>query len=155
MNINKLFYQLFKADNGENGRVNIMKALLEAPMNLNQLAKKLDVNYRTVKHHVDILVKEEMLSVEKRRGRYGSLYFPSNLFKSHIKLFYDIIGGEKAHLVDNANPFCEYQYLCNEFNPEWSGKCLIDSDGERPGCKAYRSITQSLARLAREISGGS
>jgi DNA-binding transcriptional ArsR family regulator len=49
--------------------------LKDQPMNANQLAEKLQVDYKTVRHHLRVLSKNKMI-VETGEG-YGTMYFIS------------------------------------------------------------------------------
>lgn len=55
--------------------MHIMKALFQKPMNMHQLASELGVNYRTVEHHVRVMLKNGLLS--QTGDGYGQIYFPS------------------------------------------------------------------------------
>jgi len=48
-------------------------ALKEQPLNANQLAQKLGLGYKTIRHHLDVLLKNKLL-VEVGEG-YGAMYF--------------------------------------------------------------------------------
>lgn len=49
--------------------------LKEAPLNANQLAQKLEMDYKTVRHHLRVLSKNRMVT-EVGEG-YGAMYFVS------------------------------------------------------------------------------
>ena len=49
--------------------------LREAPLNANQLAQKLEMDYKTVRHHLRVLSKNRMVT-EVGEG-YGAMYFVS------------------------------------------------------------------------------
>ena len=49
--------------------------LREAPLNANQLAQKLEMDYKTVRHHLRVLLKNRMVT-EVGEG-YGAMYFVS------------------------------------------------------------------------------
>ncbi len=49
-----LWYVLTGTRGGEN-RVRILKTVEEQPRNANQLAETLDLDYKTVRHHLDVL----------------------------------------------------------------------------------------------------
>lgn len=64
---------LLEGSRGGKLRARILLLLKEKPMNPNQLAKELGVNYRTVIHHLRILQEHEL--VEKLGGNnYGAPY---------------------------------------------------------------------------------
>ncbi|MFO8050713.1 MAG: PAS domain S-box protein [Thermoplasmatota archaeon] len=47
---------------GGGKKVRILELLKERPYNINQLAKELDVNYRTAMHHVNVLEEHKLIS---------------------------------------------------------------------------------------------
>lgn len=69
-----LWYVLTGTRGGAN-RVRLVRAIDERPRNANQLAEGLDLDYKTVRHHLDVLVKHELVEIE--REEYGSRYAPS------------------------------------------------------------------------------
>ncbi|MBI4020597.1 MAG: winged helix-turn-helix transcriptional regulator [Candidatus Aenigmarchaeota archaeon] len=58
-------------------RLKILLILKERPSNMNQLATKLGMDYTTIMHHMRVLVKSNLVVLEKKK--YGSLYFLSPL----------------------------------------------------------------------------
>ena len=63
---------LFIDKRGGKTRAKIVKELFERPYNTNQLSEKLGFQYRTINHHLDILLDEKI--VEKENKKYGALY---------------------------------------------------------------------------------
>ena len=55
-------------------RTRIIHAITARPMNAHQLAQQLRIDYKTVLHHLSILVDNNVLSVIKK-GSYGAVYF--------------------------------------------------------------------------------
>ncbi len=72
---------------GEN-RGRIIDALREEPMNTNQLRIKLDLDYRTVKHHLEILEDNDLVTTIG--SDYGKMYFISERLEQNIGLFEEI-----------------------------------------------------------------
>jgi predicted ArsR family transcriptional regulator len=75
-----LWYLIAGTRGGEN-RARIIRLLNERPRNANQLAEQLDVEYNTVRHHLDTL--EEHNIVEPGGSEYGELYFLTDQFEHH------------------------------------------------------------------------
>jgi len=69
-----LWYVLTGTRGGEN-RVRILQALDERPRNANQLAEDLDLDYKTVRHHLDVLEENNVL--EDSGDDYGAVYLPT------------------------------------------------------------------------------
>lgn len=73
---------------GGYNRAKIIKELHDRPANAHQLSKKLDLNYRTITHHLDIL--EEMKVVEKSGKKYGQIYMLSDKMTPYYNDFEQI-----------------------------------------------------------------
>jgi DNA-binding transcriptional ArsR family regulator len=56
--------------------VRILDALDERPRNANKLADALNLDYTTIRHHLDVLRDNDI--VEKKGGDYGAIYIPSD-----------------------------------------------------------------------------
>jgi len=72
---------------GEN-RARIIKELNNRPYNVNQLAEKLYLDYKTVRYHIDILEENDI--VESTGKKYGALYFLKNKMETEYNVFLDI-----------------------------------------------------------------
>jgi DNA-binding transcriptional ArsR family regulator len=70
-------------------RAEIIKALKEKPQNANQLATALGKDYRTIKHHLEVLNKNGMI-VSAGDG-YGTTYFLSPKLEENYVLFEEIM----------------------------------------------------------------
>lgn len=79
-----LWYLLAGTRGGEN-RVRIIRALDERPFNANNLADRLDVDYNTIRYHLDVLVDHDV--VERGGDDYGELYFLTDRFERHRGTF--------------------------------------------------------------------
>lgn len=84
-----LWYLLTGMRGGEN-RVRIIRALSEKPRNANQLSEKLDLDYKTVRHHLGMLENHSI--VETGGGDYGEMYFLSDRFEKYRDTFEEIAG---------------------------------------------------------------
>ena len=61
----------------------ILETLRDVPMNANQLGEAIGVDYRTIRHHLEILEKNGMITSMGKR--YGKMYFISpNLEESWV-----------------------------------------------------------------------
>lgn len=70
-----LWYVLTGTRGGPN-RVRILRAVAERPRNANQLAEDLDLDYKTVRHHLAVLIEHDI--VEKSGDDYGAVYLPTD-----------------------------------------------------------------------------
>ena len=70
-------------------RARIIKALNEAPQNANQLANLLKLDYRTIRHHLDVLQKNKIIT--SAGERYGTTYFLSPMMEENYAMFEEIL----------------------------------------------------------------
>ena len=93
----KLLWWIFGVTKGGIVRAKIARLLYERPMNANQIAKKLKMDYTTVRYHLNILLKHGI--VETSEHTYIVVYFLTEKFLEHWDKFqeiYDkICGGRK------------------------------------------------------------
>ena len=75
-----LWYVLAGTRGGVN-RVRILRALDDRPRNANQLAEDMDLNYDTVRHHLDVLTDNDVL--QSSGDDYGAVYLPSDTARDH------------------------------------------------------------------------
>ena len=83
-----LWYVLTGTRGGAN-RVRLLRAIDERPRNANQLAEDLDLDYKTVRHHLDVLVKNDV--VRNSGDGYGAVYLPSERARHHWETVEEII----------------------------------------------------------------
>lgn len=91
-----LMYWLFTATRGGTNRGRIMEIILEEPMNTNQLRIALDLDFRTVKHHLEVLATNDL--VMAMGDNYGKMYFPSEKLMENIALFEEVWSGVSERL---------------------------------------------------------
>jgi len=82
-----LWYLLAGTRGGEN-RARIIDAIDERPRNANQLAEELDIDYNTVRHHLEMLVDHDVL--ETSGDDYGQMYFLTDRFEHHRDTYTEI-----------------------------------------------------------------
>jgi DNA-binding transcriptional ArsR family regulator len=70
-------------------RARMIEALKESPQNANQLATLLKMDYKTMRHHLDVLEKNRMLT--SVGDRYGATYFLSQTLEDNYALFEEIV----------------------------------------------------------------
>jgi DNA-binding transcriptional ArsR family regulator len=75
-----LWYVLTGTRGGKN-RIRILRALAERPRNANQLADDLDLDYKTIRHHLDVLGDNGI--VQNSGDDYGAVYLPTDRVRTH------------------------------------------------------------------------
>jgi predicted ArsR family transcriptional regulator len=79
-----LWYVLASSRGGPT-RTRIVKALDERPRNANELATELDLDYTTVRYHLDVLMDNNV--VKRTENEYAAVY----LFTDQVKTNWDIV----------------------------------------------------------------
>jgi len=80
----RLWHLLAGTDGGRN-RAMIIRALDRSPDNANQLAEKLDLNYNTVRYHIDVLEDHDI--VKSTSDSYGEEHYLTDQFHRHWETF--------------------------------------------------------------------
>jgi DNA-binding transcriptional ArsR family regulator len=76
-----VLWQTLSGTRGGPNRARILKALDDRPRNANQLAEDLDLAYNTVRHHLDVLTDNDV--VTSTDAEYGTVYLPSDRARIH------------------------------------------------------------------------
>ena len=83
-----LFWVLFAGSKGAITRIKIVSLLKNRPYNTNQLSTELNLDYKTIQHHMKTLEKNNLVS--KLGMSYASAYFPSQFLEVNMSLFDEI-----------------------------------------------------------------
>jgi DNA-binding transcriptional ArsR family regulator len=73
--IRRIIWWVFTGNRGGPNRARMVVALKERPMNANQLADTLGMDYKTVRHHLGVLIRNRLILSEGEG--YGTMYFIS------------------------------------------------------------------------------
>ena len=79
---------LFAGTRGGPMRTSIISLLRDRPMNTNQLAGALGVDYKAVQHHLRVLTRDSMVS--SAGERYAVTYSVSALLEANMATFDEI-----------------------------------------------------------------
>jgi len=82
----QLLWYLLAGTRGGPTRIMIIDAIRNKPQNAHQLAQLLKLDYKTVQHHLKVLVENNIFSVVKK-GEYGATYFLSAEFEANKEHF--------------------------------------------------------------------
>ena len=70
-------------------RAKIIESLKETPQNANQLATLLKMDYKTMRHHLEVLEKNKIIT--SIGDRYGATYFLSQTMEENYAMFDEIM----------------------------------------------------------------
>jgi DNA-binding transcriptional ArsR family regulator len=70
-------------------RAKIIESLRETPQNANQLAIGLKMDYKTMRHHLEVLEKNKLIT--SVGDRYGATYFLSQVMEDNYEMFEEIM----------------------------------------------------------------
>jgi predicted ArsR family transcriptional regulator len=83
-----LWYVLTGTHGGPN-RARLLRAIDERPRNANQLAEDLDLDYTTIRYHLEILIRNGM--AQKSDDDYGAVYLTTDQVEHHWETVRTII----------------------------------------------------------------
>lgn len=84
-----VLWQVLAGTRGGPNRARVLKALDERPRNPNQLAEDLELAYKTVRHHLEVL--EENGVVQSTDSDYGTVYLPSDRVRDNWDTVEEIV----------------------------------------------------------------
>lgn len=93
-----MFWFLFGSSKGSNTRRRIVNLLKTQPSNTHQISKDLQMDYKSIKHHLATMEKNQILG--KFDAVYGGVYFLAPLFEENNDVFDEIenkIGSDKSN----------------------------------------------------------
>lgn len=90
----QLLWWLIGGSRGGENRLRIVRTLHERPMNTNQLSETLDLNYKTVQHHLEVLEENDIVTTEG--DTYGKMYFLTDRMTQNLDILADV--AEQADL---------------------------------------------------------
>ncbi len=84
----RLLWFVFAGSRGGLNRLRLVLALKEKPLNTNQLAKELGLDYKAIQHHIGVLEKNNIIT---RLGeKYNVTFFISNFVEVNMDSFNEI-----------------------------------------------------------------
>lgn len=85
----RALWYLFAGTRGGETRARIVRVISERPRNANQIAEAIEMDYNTVRHHLEMLAEHDV--VESGGNDYGKLYFLTDRFERHREEFETIL----------------------------------------------------------------
>lgn len=84
----RLLWFVFAGSRGGLNRLRIISTLKEKPLNTNQLAKELGLDYKAIQHNISVLEKNNLIT--KEGEKYGVTYFPSTFLEVNMESYDEI-----------------------------------------------------------------
>ena len=88
--VKRLLWWLLGGSAGGVNRGRILETLFDQPRNANELSTILDLDYKTIRHHLKVLEKNKLIL--STGSGYGTMYFPSDLLEKNEEIFDEIWG---------------------------------------------------------------
>lgn len=86
----RLLWFVFAGSRGGLNRLKLVSILRNTPLNANQLAKEMSLDYKAIQHHMRVLEKNNI--VTKVGEKYNVTYFISNFLEANMESFIEIVG---------------------------------------------------------------
>ena len=86
--IKRVLWYLFAGMRGGPTRIRILNLVEKRPSNMNQIGKILKLDYKTVQHHIKVLEENRLVTSEEKK--YGTIFFPSQIFEINRAIFEEI-----------------------------------------------------------------
>jgi predicted transcriptional regulator len=85
----RLLWFVFTGSKGGLNRIRLISIIRKTPLNANQLAKELGLDYKAIQHHVNVLEKNNLIT---RVGeKYGATFFISTFLEVNLETFDEIV----------------------------------------------------------------
>lgn len=85
----RLLWFVFAGSKGGINRIRLISVLRKTPLNTNQLAKELGLDYKAIQHHLGVLEKNNL--VTKVGDKYGATFFISTFLEVNLETFDEIV----------------------------------------------------------------
>ena len=127
----RLLWFLLGGSRGGENRVKILNAIKFRPSNLNQLARLIGVDYRSVQHHMGVLLKNNL--VQSSGQRYGVVYSVHPWLEHHYRIFGEVCEqlGYSATLTVRGIPEEKNDFLQKAIRTEAMPQIARAGDGPR------------------------
>ena len=85
----RLLWFVFAGSKGGLNRIRLISVIRKTPLNANQLAKELGLDYKAIQHHLNVLTKNNLIT--KVGDKYGATFFISTFLEINIETFDEIV----------------------------------------------------------------
>ena len=88
--VKRLLWWLLSGSSGGLNRGRIIEVIIKQPRNANEISSILNIDYKTIRHHLNILEKNNLIT--HTGSGYGKMYFLSELIEENMDYFNEIWG---------------------------------------------------------------
>jgi len=85
----RLLWFVFMGSKGGLNRIRLISHIRNKPLNANQLAKEMDLDYKSIQHHVGVLEKNNLIT--RVGDKYGATFFISTFLEVNLQVFDEIV----------------------------------------------------------------
>lgn len=85
-----ILWSIIGATRGGPNRARILNLLITEPLNSHQIAKKLNLDHKTIRHHLKILTKNELIKKSSEES-YGVTYVLTSIMQLNIEILKEIV----------------------------------------------------------------
>jgi predicted transcriptional regulator len=103
--MNELFTSVFTGMSGRYTRLRIICSITEIPLDTLELSKKLELDYKTIKHNIGVLEKNNLI-IRQGAGN-GDMFFPSDLISMNLPTLYKVIRKVEDKLDKSEKKYIE------------------------------------------------
>ncbi|MGI0065412.1 MAG: ArsR/SmtB family transcription factor [Nitrosotalea sp.] len=86
----RLLWFVFTGSKGGLNRIRLISHIRDEPLNANQLAKEMNLDYKAIQHHIGVLEKNNL--VTRVGEKYGATFFISTFLEVNLQVFDEIVG---------------------------------------------------------------
>jgi len=84
----RLLWFVFMGTKGGLNRIRLISQIRDKPLNANQLAKAMNLDYKAIQHHVGVLEKNNLIT--RVGDKYGATFFISTFLEVNLQIFDEI-----------------------------------------------------------------
>ena len=85
----RLLWFVFVGSRGGLNRIRLILTIRKTPLNANQLAKELGLDYKAIQHHIGVLEKNNLIT--RAGDKYGVTFFISTFLEVNLETFDEIV----------------------------------------------------------------
>ena len=85
----RLLWFVFMGSKGGLNRIRLISVIRKKPLNANQLANEMALDYKAIQHHIGVLEKNNLIT--RVGDKYGANFFISTFLEVNLDVFDEIV----------------------------------------------------------------